>query len=168
MFYCQGLNIYLIFSTFISRPTSLLACNRFSVIPFTQHQHRTKTDMLQSKSLLSFYDLNNGVRPVTAQLVQWLGYGLNDQGSRVDSQWGLGIFLFTTMSRTAVRPTQPPIPRVPGALSLEVKQPGCEVNHSPPSSAEVKNVWGYTSIPPIHLHGMVLSLAQGQLYLFWC
>jgi hypothetical protein len=26
-----------------------------------------------------------------------------------------------------------------------------------PSNAEVKNVWNYTSIPPIHLHGVVLS-----------
>jgi hypothetical protein len=26
-----------------------------------------------------------------------------------------------------------------------VKRPGCEVNHSPPSSAEVKNGWSYTS-----------------------
>jgi hypothetical protein len=27
---------------------------------------------------------------------------------------------------------------VPGALSLVVKRPGCEADHSPPSSAEVK------------------------------
>jgi hypothetical protein len=26
-----------------------------------------------------------------------------------DSKWGLGIFLFTTMCRTALGPTQPPI-----------------------------------------------------------
>jgi hypothetical protein len=32
--------------------------------------------------------------------------------------WGLGIFLFTTMSRTALGPAQPPIEWVPGALSL--------------------------------------------------
>jgi len=36
----------------------------------------------------------------------------------------------------------------------EVKQPGCEVDHSPPSSAEVKNEWSCTSNPPICLHGM--------------
>jgi hypothetical protein len=55
-----------------------------------------------------------------------------------DSRRGLGIFLFNTASRTATGPTQPPIQWVPGALSLRVKRPGREPNHSPPSSAEVK------------------------------
>jgi hypothetical protein len=55
-----------------------------------------------------------------------------------DSRRGLGIFLFITASRTALGPTQPPIRWVPGALSLEVKRPGSKANHSPPSSAEVK------------------------------
>jgi hypothetical protein len=43
------------------------------------------------------------------------------------------------------------------ALSLEVKRPGHEAHHSPPSSVEVKNEWSYTSTPPIRLHGVVLS-----------
>jgi hypothetical protein len=55
-----------------------------------------------------------------------------------DSRWGLGIFLFTTVSRTALGPTQPPIQWVLGALSLEVKRLESEADHSPPSSAEVK------------------------------
>jgi hypothetical protein len=33
------------------------------------------------------------------------------------------------------------------ALSLEVKQPEREADHSPPSSAEVKNAWSYISTP---------------------
>jgi hypothetical protein len=48
------------------------------------------------------------------------------------------MFLFTTASRTALRPTQPPIQWVPGTLSLEVKRSGHEADHSPPSSAEIK------------------------------
>jgi hypothetical protein len=44
-------------------------------------------------------------------------------------------------------PTQPPIQWVPGALSLGVKRPGREADHPPPSSAEVKNEWSYTSTP---------------------
>jgi hypothetical protein len=71
-----------------------------------------------------------------------------------DSQWGLGIFLFTTMSRMALGPTQLPIPWVPAALSLEVKRPRREADHSPPSSSEVQNVWSYTSTP--------------QYFMAWC
>jgi hypothetical protein len=76
-----------------------------------------------------------------------------------DSRRGLGIFLFTAVSRTALRPTQPPILLlwVPGSISLGVKRPGREADHSPPSSAEVQNAWIYTSIPLIRLHGMVIS-----------
>jgi hypothetical protein len=48
------------------------------------------------------------------------------------------VFLFTTASRTALRPTQPPIKWVPGILSLGVKRPGIEADHSPPSRAEFK------------------------------
>jgi hypothetical protein len=53
--------------------------------------------------------------------------------------------------------TQTPTQWVPGTLSLGVKQPGREADHSPPSSAEVKNAWSYTSTPSIRLHGMALS-----------
>jgi hypothetical protein len=35
-----------------------------------------------------------------------------------------------------------------------------------PSSAEVSNAWSYTSTLTVCLHGVVLSLAQGQLYLY--
>jgi len=35
-------------------------------------------------------------------------------------------------------PTQPPIQWVPGSVSLGVKRPGREADHSPPSSAEIK------------------------------
>jgi len=31
-----------------------------------------------------------------------------------------------------------------------VKRPECKVNHSPPSSAQVKNAWSYTSTPPMY------------------
>jgi len=40
---------------------------------------------------------------------------------------------------------------------MGVKQLGCEADHSPLSSAEVKNMWIYISTSPIHLHGMVLN-----------
>jgi hypothetical protein len=74
-------------------------------------------------------------------------YGLDDRVLGFDSRRWLGIFLFTTASRTALGPTQPPIQWVPGVLSLGVKRPWREADHSPTSSAEVKNEWSCTSIP---------------------
>jgi hypothetical protein len=50
-------------------------------------------------------------------------------------------------------PIQPPNQRVISVLSLEVKRPGCEAGHSPPSSAEVKKEWSYTSTPTMCHHG---------------
>jgi hypothetical protein len=59
----------------------------------------------------------------------WLQTGLSDDWGSIPS-W-LGIFLFTTVSRPALGPIHPPIQWVQGALSLMVKQPGCEADHSP-------------------------------------
>jgi hypothetical protein len=63
-----------------------------------------------------------------------------------DSRRGLGIFLFTA-SRTALGSTQPAIQWVTGAVFLGLKRLGREADNSPPSSAEVKNAWSYTSTP---------------------
>jgi hypothetical protein len=54
-----------------------------------------------------------------------------------DSRQGLGIFLSTTASRTALEPTQPPIQLVPSGSF----PPAREADHSPPP----------------RLHGVVLS-----------
>jgi len=35
-----------------------------------------------------------------------------------------------------------------------VKQPGHEVDHTPPPSAKAKNKWSSTSTPPVFLHGV--------------
>jgi hypothetical protein len=35
-----------------------------------------------------------------------------------------------------------------GAVSPGIKQSGLEADHSPPTSAEVKKTWVYTSTPP--------------------
>jgi hypothetical protein len=64
------------------------------------------------------------------------------------------IFLFTTASRPALGPTQPPIQWVPEPLSLGVKRLGLEAEHSLPSSAEMKNACSYASTHPIRLHGL--------------
>jgi hypothetical protein len=49
-------------------------------------------------------------------------------------------------------------PRLPSSgcrsLTPGVKRPGREADHSPTSTAEIKNAWSYTSTPPIRLHGV--------------
>jgi hypothetical protein len=54
---------------------------------------------------------------------------------------GRGWEVFTTTSRSDLEPTQPPIQWVAGAVSVGVKRPGREADHSPPSSSEFKNAW---------------------------
>jgi hypothetical protein len=68
--------------------------------------------------------------------------------SRSSSPGRVKNFLFSTSSRPALGPTQPPIQWVPGHLSPGVKGPGREADYSPPTSAEVKKMWIYTSTPP--------------------
>jgi hypothetical protein len=45
-------------------------------------------------------------------------------------------------------PTQSPLQWVLETISSGVTWPGREADHSPPSDAEVKNEWSYTSTPP--------------------
>jgi len=73
---------------------------------------------------------------------------------------------FTTVSSPALGPLQPPIRWVPGSLSLGLKRPGSEADQSPPSSAEVKNVWSYTSAPQYAFMEWCLVKSQGQLYFY--
>jgi len=76
---------------------------------------------------------------------------------RFESRQGVQIYLFTTVSRRALVPTEPRIQSVPGAFSMGAKRPGRETDHSPTSVAEIKNAWSYTSTPPMRLHVVVLS-----------
>jgi len=43
-----------------------------------------------------------------------------------------------------------------------------EAEHSPPSSAKVRECMDLYITPPICLHGVVLCEAQGQLITSWC
>jgi hypothetical protein len=55
------------------------------------------------------------------------------------------IFRLSMLSRPLLGPTEPPVQWVLGALPPGVKQPGLEADHSPPTSAKVKNTWIYVS-----------------------
>jgi hypothetical protein len=76
-----------------------------------------------------------------------------------------GWNFFATASRPALKPTQPPIQWVTGAISQGVKRPGRESGHSPPSSAEVKNAWSYTYTPPCY---MVWHLVKQKYNFYPC
>jgi hypothetical protein len=66
--------------------------------------------------------------------VQRLDSGLDDRGVGARFPTGQDIFLFSTASKPALGPTQPPIKWVLGE-----KRQGREADYTPPSSAEVKN-----------------------------
>jgi len=54
-----------------------------------------------------------------------------------------------------------------GGSSPGVNRPGREADHSPPSSAEVKNEWIYIFTPNTpSWRGAQVKKAQGQLYLY--
>jgi hypothetical protein len=95
-------------------------------------------------------------------LAMSLGYGLDDRCSMVRFPAGAGNFSL----HTPLGPTQPPIQWVPGALFLRVKRTGREADHSPPSSADVKEwveLYLHSPNTPSWCHSQLK--AQVQLYL---
>jgi hypothetical protein len=105
-------------------------------------------------------------------IIQYVAQRYTTELSRLTVQhnqyikWPLNqsIKFLKSSSRPALGPTQPPTEWVPGALSLGIKRPGREDDHSSPSSAEVKE-W-----VELYLHShfafmaWCLVKAQGQLY----
>jgi hypothetical protein len=65
-----------------------------------------------------------------------MSYGLD---GRVSNSGRDKIFLLFTISRPALGSKGPPTQWVRGPISQRVKRPGRETDHSPPSSAEMKN-----------------------------
>jgi hypothetical protein len=76
------------------------------------------------------------------------GYGAQGPRSRNSSPGRGKNFYFSMSCKPALRPIQLLIQWVLEALSREVKRPGRETEHSPPTTAEVKRMWVYTSTPP--------------------
>jgi hypothetical protein len=82
-----------------------------------------------------------------------LGYGLDDWGSRVQFSVGAGNFSLHHRIQNGSGAHQASYPMGTSGLSMGVKWPRHEADHSLPSSVEVKNVQSYTSTH----HGVVLS-----------
>jgi hypothetical protein len=88
---------------------------------------------------------NESTRNNRGRYSDWLRAG-RPRG-RSSSSGRVKNLLFSTSFRPALGSNHPPIQWVPGDLSLGVKRPGREADHSPPASAEVKKMWIYTSTP---------------------
>jgi hypothetical protein len=79
----------------------------------------------------------------SAQLVSWLGYGLDYTG--FETRYGKEIFslLQNVQNGSGAHPASCSVGAV--VISLGIKRLGREVDHLFPSSDEVKNEWSYTS-----------------------
>jgi hypothetical protein len=82
---------------------------------------------------------NHFQRAVIAQSVKRLGYGLDDRSSRVRFPAGVENFSLhhRVQNGSGAHPASYAM-STRGSTSLEVKRPRREADHSPPSSAEVK------------------------------
>jgi hypothetical protein len=76
------------------------------------------------------------------------GYGLDDQGVGVRVPVGSRIFSSPSRPDQFWGPPSLLFNGYWGVLSLEVKWPGRETDHSPPTSAKIKKMWVCTCIPP--------------------
>jgi hypothetical protein len=77
-----------------------------------------------------------------------IGYGLDDQeGREFESRKGKKfLLLHIVQTCSGVQPTSYKMGT--GGSFPGVKRQGRETGHSPPSSAEIKKMWIYTSTPP--------------------
>jgi hypothetical protein len=75
-------------------------------------------------------------------------HGIDDQGTMVLCSAGVQyvIISFSKASKPAVGSTQPSIQGKSETFCSAIRQPVHEVDQSPPSRDEFKNVWRYTSI----------------------
>jgi hypothetical protein len=92
-----------------------------------------------------------------------LGEELDDRG--FESRQGLHFSLHHRIQTgSEAHPASYPM-GTRGSFSGE-KRPGREADHSPPSSAEAKNAWSYTSTPPYAFMAWCSDKSQGQLYIY--
>jgi hypothetical protein len=98
-----------------------------------------------------------------------LGYGLDDRGSRVRFPAGAANFSLHHRAQNDSRAHPASYPMGTRTISLGVKRPGREADHSPPSSAEVKEwVELYLHSPNMpSLHGAQLKQRDDLQVIFY-
>jgi hypothetical protein len=85
-----------------------------------------------------FRNVLSGIKSCDSSVGIALGYRLDERGSRVRFPGGAGNFSVHHRVQNGSGAHPASYVMVPGALSLRVKRPGREADHSPPPSAEVK------------------------------
>jgi hypothetical protein len=107
---------------------------------------------VQTKKLMSATSDGRGTENGSRESVVGIAirYGLDGPG--FESRQGQAIFCSRKPFRPALGLKQPSVQWVPGTFTA-VKRPG-RVVHSPPSNAEIKNEWSYTSVLVLRLHGV--------------
>jgi hypothetical protein len=102
-------------------------------------QRKQVTKKQRALSVSGFINCTKCFRSWDSSVGIATGYRLDDRRDRSSSRGKVKNFLFSTPSR--------PVNDTGGSFPPGVKQPGSEVDHSPPSSAEVKKMWIYTTSP---------------------
>jgi hypothetical protein len=92
--------------------------------------------------------IENNIATRDSAFVILTGCGLDGRGCRLSSPGRDKNFIFSTSIRPALGHIQARFQWVLGAVSPGIERPGCEADNLPPTSAEVKNMWIYKSIPP--------------------
>jgi hypothetical protein len=80
--------------------------------------------------------------------IKRLGYGLNDRGATVRFPEGANNISLHYLVRNGSGALPASYPMFTGGIFAGVKRSARKADHSPQSSAEVKNAWSYTSTLP--------------------
>jgi len=116
---------------------------------FTTSQRTQSLYIRQTNLFILFRETNLG-RDSSVSLVTRLRDGR--YGFRIPEGQVIWFFIFGTQIGSGAHPASYSMGR--GVLSRGAKHPGCDFDHSPPCSYEVKNEWRYISSPPMRFHGV--------------
>jgi len=85
------------------------------------------------------------------------------------SMLGQGFFHFDTISGPPLGPTHRNIQCAPGFFPPRLRWPRHEADHSPPSSADIKDAWSYTSTPQyLYMTWCLVKQRDNFALLHWC
>jgi hypothetical protein len=121
------------------RTITFSSCKGFAAIGLQPFEHYCWAECINIGQ--QAFNLSAGLSSRKGRYSDWLWGGRPRCRSSDPGRWK--IFLLST-SRLVLGPTQSTIQWVLGALSLGLKRPGREANHSLPTNAEAKNTWMYT------------------------